>query len=365
MIKTIEIPYGTPEWHEFRKSGIGGSEQSILHGFQDKYSSPAKLFNLKIGRIAHDSYDNEAMAWGRWLESTILDRWQYYDGENNYLDNHRDGNIIRRYRITDGFAVNDKYPWLFYSEDGHFEDGFSLSTGETIKKGLLECKTITTMSANRWEYGIPPGYIFQVHQGMLVHELDYAEIVVLKDGRFLSVYPIDRVDSICDTILKTSKAFWYDRVLPAKEAYSEYLYNERAGRTERAAEAMYLIDNLEPMPDGSDGHKDFENERWEESSLRADGDQKNRNRLILDKYLLEAEKMIKTQREYNIQMVRRDMRKQGVNALDYKDGYVRIYKRRNGVNPLVDNRMKVKVDLDAVDLGVKRLLKIINEGDWK
>lgn len=360
-VKFHDVPYGTKEWLEWRQRGIGGSEISILFGFMDKYSSPAKLYNLKIGRIEPDAYDNEAMAWGRWLESTILNRWQFYDGSVSYLENYRENKVIRRFKQNEGFAVNDLWPWLFYSEDGHFEDGVSLITGEVIKKGLLECKTITTQSAARWEHGIPPGYLYQVHQGMLIHELDYAEIVVLKDGRFLSVYPVERSNMICNQIVNYSKDFWYNRVVPGREAYEQFLIHEKMGKTSMSGDYLFKVDDLEPMPDGSDGHKDFENQRWNETAEKQLGDEKNWNRLVLDKKFLETLNALKKMREQNIQMVRRDMRIAKVDSLEYdKNGYVRIYQRKGANSPQVDNRIKVKVDESAVERGIKRLIKILN-----
>lgn len=356
-IKTIDIPYGTPGWHEFRLNGIGGSECSVLFGFQDKYSCPAKLYNQKIGRYPIEQIDNEAMFWGRELESQIITKWQYYDGRNPYIENYSKGEIKREAKRWDGFIVNDDYPHLFASIDGYFENGFSLLTGEEIPMGIVECKTITSQSSAHWKNGIPPGYIFQVHQYMIILEVKYAEIVLLKDGRNLDVLPIEYNQRIGDQIKETTYNFWNKRVLPGRKAYTDYLTAERIRKVDLASKYMYEVDKLEPEGDGSEGHKEFENERWKEKSNRSPGDTKNRNRLMLDKKYLQLQKILETQREKNIQMVRRDLRLSDSDYFEWDDGYARVYQR--GKSVVFDNRLKFYPDETELLTAFRNLMRDI------
>ena len=358
IVKTINIPYGTPEWHEFRLSGIGGSEVSVLFGFQDKYGSPAKLYNQKIGRLEIPQIDNEAMFWGRELEHEILDKWQYYNGRVNYIDNFSLKQVQREYKKWDGYIVNPEYPHLFASIDGYFENGFSLITGETIEKGLIECKTITSQVSSHWKFGIPPGYVFQVHHYMLILGLDYAEIVILRDGRYLEVLPVERSESIINQIKDVTYDFWHNKVIPGRKAYQDYLLSEKLNRTELMGKHMLEVDKLEPMGDGSEGHKDFENERWKETSNRQPGDKKNYNRLVLDKKFLELGKILEREREKNVQMIRRDLRLSNSDYFEWDEGYARIYKRKNksGESVIFDNRLKYYPNEDDLTSAFKKLI---------
>lgn len=48
----VELSQGTPEWHEWRKNGIGGSDATVVEGISP-YRTPRQLFYEKkgLGRI--------------------------------------------------------------------------------------------------------------------------------------------------------------------------------------------------------------------------------------------------------------------------------------------------------------------------
>lgn len=49
----LNIEQGTPEWHEFRKKGIGGSDAPIITGLS-KYKTPYQLWQIKLGLADND-----------------------------------------------------------------------------------------------------------------------------------------------------------------------------------------------------------------------------------------------------------------------------------------------------------------------
>jgi len=66
---------GSPEWHQLRAVGIGGSEVSTICGL-NKWESAYTLWAKKTGRIQSEIPQSEPMFWGSRLESVILDEFQ-------------------------------------------------------------------------------------------------------------------------------------------------------------------------------------------------------------------------------------------------------------------------------------------------
>ena len=65
---------GSPEWHEARAEGIGGSEVGVICGL-NKWESPLSLWAKKLGVIEDERGESEAMEWGNRLEPVILEKF--------------------------------------------------------------------------------------------------------------------------------------------------------------------------------------------------------------------------------------------------------------------------------------------------
>jgi len=65
---------GSPEWHQQRAMGIGGSEISTICGL-NRWESAYTLWAKKTGRIRSEIPQSEPMFWGSRLESVILDEF--------------------------------------------------------------------------------------------------------------------------------------------------------------------------------------------------------------------------------------------------------------------------------------------------
>lgn len=213
FLQVIDIStWSHSQWLDFRHNGIGASEIGTLLDMND-YTTPIELFNYKTGYVRTSDMDNNAMFMGRYLESVVGDLWCYYDINDGSWESLRDNyesekTKVRNYCKPDCYVVNPKYPHLFLSLDGFF-----IHEGKICP---LEIKTISKMSADKWETGIPQSYILQLHQAMIILESDYSELAMLMDGRIFNVYPIPLISSIAEHIKKESELFW-DKVIRGRE----------------------------------------------------------------------------------------------------------------------------------------------------
>ena len=223
------IPEFTDEWFEFRKSGLGGSDISAVMGLNGKYRSAINVFYEKIG-VKRDGSQSMATVCGHLMEPIIAELWSYVDPSdvdaltagNINLDAYNNKTPFRQCRDRKGQAVNANYPWLFYSMDREILNGMPMAGGEIAEKGgILELKTAAAHVLRQWESGVPIGYIAQTVHGMIVMEKEYAEIALFDNNRNMPIFYFHLKDMIDNgfvpSMIDTSKRFWYDRVLPARE----------------------------------------------------------------------------------------------------------------------------------------------------
>lgn len=259
------IPYGTKEWIDYRTTGIGGSEMGTVLGL-DKYNTVTRVFHEKVGTIEPRKEDNAKMFFGRYMEDKIADLWRFYDGsDTGWIENYKNEKVIRECRRVNGFVVNPSYPWLFASLDRvqNVKGGINLLTGQPLQtEAVLEVKTLSYWSSQMWQDGIPISFLIQVHVYMIILETDYAEIAILKDGNDFMVEKIQRDDGLCERILEVSKSFWYNLVVPAKEAYIKMREAEKAGNISEVEKYEGLIQKYEPGPDDTEAYTEFMSERF-------------------------------------------------------------------------------------------------------
>lgn len=260
------------EWLEYRRSGIGGSETGtiltipdpndpsrVLSGF-NKYESAAQLFFKKIGIIEQQKIEKIEMFMGNYLEDTVADLWSYHDGSlEGMMANYNQGIQVKKCRKINRILKNPNYEWLYANLDRVINiDSNPLQINE---EGVLECKTIDKFAAEQWESGVPEYYIFQVQTYLIVADLQYAELAMLKSGRHLEVYPIKRSDILCEQIILQTKEFW-DRCLKAFPLVAEMKMERINGRYDRAEAIEREIDDLAPASDSSPAYLEFMKERY-------------------------------------------------------------------------------------------------------
>ena len=260
------------EWLQFRLSGIGGSEvgtiiqmpdpndaSRTLSGF-NKYESATQLFYKKLGIIPAFKEEKIEMFMGNYLEDAVADLWKYHDGTlDGMMANYAKGIEVKKCRKINKILQNPAYPWMYANLDRVINIGSNpLDLNE---EGVLECKTIDKFAAEQWESGIPEYYIFQVQTYMLVADLQYAEIAMLKSGRYLEVYPIKRSDIICEQIVLQTESFW-NKVLKAIPMVAEMKLYQMEGKFDIAEQIESEIDNLAPPSDASPAYLEFMKERY-------------------------------------------------------------------------------------------------------
>ena len=282
-IKTFDIKTHSPYWYDFRTvgvpgmydGGLGASEIGNVLGLNEKYRPTLmELYHYKVGSEQAPRTINEAMFHGIMQEDYIADLWQYYDGTpDGYIGNKMNGLIKRHCRKPEGYIVNDKYPWLFASLDRLMVKGGVklIGRGDTMEVDCpLECKTIGHFAAQMWESGIPPSYIAQVNQQMLVSETEYCELAIFKDGRRFEVIPLERSAILCEQIIERSYVFW-QKVLIGRKAYADKINAEAKGDYETVRKSEGIIQHNEPFPDDNEAYKEYLSERYIRETMEVEG----------------------------------------------------------------------------------------------
>jgi putative phage-type endonuclease len=362
-LKIYHIPHHSDEWFEFRKNGIGGSEIGTVLGINN-YDTNVRLFHEKIGNIEHQKFDNERMFWGRINEDNIARIWSYYDGtKDGYVENFNNGKIVRKCRNINGYIVNPKYPWLFASVDRliNKDGGFNLITGEPLEQeGLLECKNMSYWVSQRWEDGIPIYHLAQIHQYMAILEIDYAEIAMLVDGGTLQVEKIQRDDELVERILEISKDFWYNRVVPAREAVKKRDLVDMEGNMHESEKWEAEIQRVEPYPDDSEAYSEFMNEKFVKVRETIDGTMELYHLAKRDNFLRALKKAIDTQRTGIKNVFIRFLNQGGAESIDFgKLGVVNWSERKGAKSRTFNNRTKEKPSEEYVE---EQLNKIDQNG---
>lgn len=144
----------TPEWHQLRLQGVGGSEIGTILGL-NPYESAYTLWHKKKGLIEDSvSEDNIAIFVGKAMETPILER---------YIAKHPELEIW-----TTGTWRNKDFGWMHANPDAIYRHR---DTGEW---GIIEIKT----GRNPWP-DIPPGYRAQV--------LWYMQVFGFTQGRLIGI----------------------------------------------------------------------------------------------------------------------------------------------------------------------------------
>ena len=233
-------------WLEFRQNGIGASEIATVMGL-NQYKSAHQLFYEKV-EGAPEQEDSIAMFMGRYNEDSIADLWQYWESDQiTMMQNYNEKKIVRKCRKINAYLINPQHPHLFASLDR------VINKNGTDKEQALELKTISAFSADQWISGIPPQYIVQLQQQLLVADLEEGELCILKDGRYMEVYSFSRNEEIINSIIEQSTLFW-NNVLEARKLNAQGL----------------PFEHLEPEIDHIEAYKDFLNEKFTATAQKAE-----------------------------------------------------------------------------------------------
>lgn len=176
------------EWLNARKKGIGGSDASVILGF-NPWKTPFELYIEKTSGEIRE-VDNEAVYWGNVLEDIVAEEFTKRTGKK----------VRRRNQIF----KHKEYDWMIANIDRDV-------VGE---RALLECKTTNAFNYDAWtDDNIPPAYICQLQHYMAVLDYEKAYIAVLIGGQKFVWKEIKRDDEFIELMIEHEKNFWENHVL--------------------------------------------------------------------------------------------------------------------------------------------------------
>ncbi len=154
-----EIDYNSKEqWHDIRRTHIGGSDVSIIMGKNPFNSDIQKLWRIKTGRIEQeDISNNPAVKRG-------------VDSENLLIEHFKINNPDYTVSKLEKTLESTEYPFMSANLDGVLEyEG---------KKGVLEIKTASCPTYEdykvKWKNDIPIYYYLQIQHYLKVTGWEYA-----------------------------------------------------------------------------------------------------------------------------------------------------------------------------------------------
>jgi predicted phage-related endonuclease len=354
----------TPQWLAFRSNGIGCSEIKKLL-YPDDYGDALTLYYEKLG-IKKDVLDNEAMFHGRNLEDYVARCWEHWDGVTdtygtpNYIHNMEAKNNIRRCRNINSIVVNSKYPWLFANPDRliNIKGGFNMLTGEKLtEEGVLEIKTTEGFAAEKWKYGIDPSFLIQLNGYLLILERVYGEVAVLKNGRYLDVFPFDKSNQVCELILENTHEFWYKHVVPGRKWMEKKALAELTENKSLADECNHEVHMLEPVISHSSAANDFIKENYRKDKEEMFGSEELYEKGVYDKYLTEVANQIDQIKEKNKNEIKLEFYHTGTEFFSFGDrGRMRYFTKAGGKAPQLGNNLKVKIDKGEVETKISKIL---------
>lgn len=160
--KTLTLPDNTPEWHEQRSRGIGGSDIGAILGVSP-WNTREDIFKLKTGQVKPEEQKSGSGA--LWRGST----W-----ENRIAAMYAEKNPDKLLVHCKSSWVNNEKPHQFANLDGLLYDPES---GEPVS--ILEIKTSST--PHSWEDGVPKYYRMQVLWYMDAFGIKKGVVAVLID----------------------------------------------------------------------------------------------------------------------------------------------------------------------------------------
>ena len=180
-------PMQDEQWHLDRMNGIGGSEASIVLGF-NPWKNRLQLYHEKVYRkINVSSQDNIIFEIGHLLEPMIA---------NHY------SKMTKRVLESRPQKTHPEYPFITGNVDR------VIVKSEKDTPGILEIKTKGAF-VNWDNEEIPPYYMAQLQQYLSVYAYKWGSFAVLDLGkREITYTDVERDDSLINKIIEEEKKFW-------------------------------------------------------------------------------------------------------------------------------------------------------------
>ncbi|MCI5751840.1 MAG: YqaJ viral recombinase family protein [Oscillospiraceae bacterium] len=183
VVNTDNLSYA--EWLEYRKSGIGGSDSSVVCGI-NKYKSPVELWMEKTNRLPYQEA-GEAAYWGTQLEPMVRSEFTKRTGIE--------------VRTVKQLLQSEDNPFMLANLDGICEH-------PDLGTCIFEAKTASAYKANEWEDSIPAEYMLQIQHYMAVTGYKGTYIAVLIGGNTFKWKFIERDDELIKMLISLEADFW-------------------------------------------------------------------------------------------------------------------------------------------------------------
>lgn len=200
VLEKIKLEHNSPEWLEFRKTGIGGSDAAAILGLSP-FKTNVEVWEEKVGlRVPDDISDSPQVKYGKEAEDLLLKLFA--------LD-------YPQYEVKSIKNIVYKRGFMFASLDGE------LTNRETGEEGIYEGKTTEIHSAMgfaKWNKQIPDYYYVQILHYFIVtaRNFAYCKAQIKQTGQNGEVelitrhYPYLRKDLLEDLkyLYLKEKEFW-------------------------------------------------------------------------------------------------------------------------------------------------------------
>ena len=215
VIDTNNLSY--EQWLEYRKTGIGGSDASVVCGI-NKYKFPVELWLEKTGQLPYQEA-GEAAYWGTQLEPVVRSEFTKRTGIE--------------VKLVKQLLQSEEHPFMQANLDGICEH-------PDYGTCIFEAKTASAYKSNEWENSIPAEYMLQIQHYMSVTGYKGTFIAVLIGGNTFKWKYIERDDEIIEMLMHLEADFW-----------------------------EHIVNKTPPPLDGSEASEKFLSDRYPESIPRS------------------------------------------------------------------------------------------------
>lgn len=114
-MRVVNLEQGTPQWHEFRRAGIGGSDAPVVEG-SSPYTTPRQLYLVKRGEVEEEGGNEFIFAQGHKTEALVRKEFAALTGaemlplclihsEHDYMRASLDGFDGKKYGVLEAKLV--------------------------------------------------------------------------------------------------------------------------------------------------------------------------------------------------------------------------------------------------------------------
>jgi len=186
-----------PEWLEFRRKGLGGSDAAAVLGLS-KWTSSYGLWRDKTGQADDTDQSTLAQRRGTFLEPFILAEAVAQDPDLQidrapYMMRHPEHRFL--FANIDGAAVHNR----------------------RFGRGGAEAKNVNSHLASHWADGVPGYYDAQVHHYMAVTGWTWWVVAADLGGDDLRVYYIERDEDLIEALVAREAEWWQRHIVEGVE----------------------------------------------------------------------------------------------------------------------------------------------------